>query len=422
MRPKYVFGGWGLFALLLTLGFGQPVLAQDDDADAGDADAPGLFSTQALTGRHYYVSPMFSYTRADKDRGTDDGMGGMITIGKKMTDGLALELTGYYSQMDPDSGSGDAAELKGAGLGAMVFLSNKVPNFYGLLALMYGRTDTHPGPIPNFKSTVFDVGAGYLFPFNRYIALRAEARYRTDQHDRKQAGVGKENGAFQDALFNVGLLLPLGVTPVEAPVAEPEPVEQADLDSDGDGVPDSQDQCPNTLPGVQVNEVGCPLDADGDGVLDADDECPNTPAGAKVLANGCALVDDCRKPRPGEQVDENGCAAERKFILRGVKFEFDSDRLTPEAREILNEVAGTLRAYPDVDVELQGHTDSIGTDAYNQSLSERRAIAVKAYLVEHEVEAKRMSPVGYGESQPIATNDTEEGREENRRVELKVIE
>ena len=87
----------------------------------------------------------------------------------------------------------------------MIFLSDSIPNFYGLLALMYGRTDTHPGPIPNFKSTVFDIGAGYLFPFNSHVALRAEARYRTDQHDRKQAGVGEDNGAFQDALLNVGL-------------------------------------------------------------------------------------------------------------------------------------------------------------------------------------------------------------------------
>jgi OOP family OmpA-OmpF porin len=406
----------------LTLGTAQPALAQDDDysefEDSAESAEP---MEQALPGRHYYVSPMFSYTRVDKDRGTDDGIGGMITVGKKVTDGLALELTGFYTQMDPESGGGDSAELKGAGLGAMIFLSDKVPNFYGLLALMYGRTDNQPGEIPNYKSTVFDVGAGYLFPFNRHIALRTEARYRTDQHDRKQAGVGEDNGAFQEALFNIGLLFPLGVAPPPPP-PEPEPAAPVDADSDGDGVLDSQDQCPDTMPGVQVNEVGCPLDADGDGVLDADDECPNTPAGAKVLANGCALLGDCRKPRPGEQVDENGCAAVQKFILRGVKFEFDSDILTPAARDILNEVAGTLQAYPDVDVELEGHTDDVGTDAYNQSLSERRAIAVKAYLVEHEVDVGRMAPVGYGESQPIATNDTEEGREENRRVELKVIE
>ncbi|MEW6168471.1 MAG: OmpA family protein [Pseudomonadota bacterium] len=194
------------------------------------------------------------------------------------------------------------------------------------------------------------------------------------------------------------------------------------LDSDKDGVADELDKCPGTPAGMPVGADGCPLDSDGDGVPDYLDECPKTPAGAKVLPNGCALTGDCRKPRPGEQVDANGCALEQAFILRGVKFEFDSDRLTPEAREILNEVADTLKAYPDIDVELEGHTDAIGTDAYNLGLSERRANAVKAYLEGRGVPGRRMKPVGYGESRPIATNDTEEGREENRRVELRVIE
>jgi OmpA-OmpF porin, OOP family len=193
-------------------------------------------------------------------------------------------------------------------------------------------------------------------------------------------------------------------------------------DSDGDGVPDHLDKCPGTPPGVPVGPDGCPLDSDGDGIPDYLDECPNTPPGAKVLPNGCALVGDCRKPRPGEQVDANGCALDKNFILRGVKFEFDSDRLTPEARTILNEVAETLKAYPNLDVELEGHTDWIGTDAYNQGLSERRANSVKVYLTSRGVTARRMTPVGYGESRPIADNNTDAGREENRRVELKVVE
>jgi OmpA-OmpF porin, OOP family len=194
------------------------------------------------------------------------------------------------------------------------------------------------------------------------------------------------------------------------------------LDSDGDGVPDGLGRCPDSPPGLPVGPDGCPLDSDGDGIPDHLDECPNTPPGAKVLPNGCALEGDCRRPRPGEQVDANGCALDRSFILRGVKFEFDSDRLTPAAREILNEVAATLQAYPNIDVELEGHTDAVGSDNYNLGLSERRAISVKAYLEGRGVAGRRMRPVGYGESQPIATNDTEDGREENRRVELTVIE
>ncbi len=193
-------------------------------------------------------------------------------------------------------------------------------------------------------------------------------------------------------------------------------------DQDGDGIPDINDKCPNTPPGIPVGPDGCPLDSDGDGIPDYLDECPKTPPGAKVLPNGCALTGDCRKPRPGEQVDANGCAVDKNFILKGVKFEFDSDRLTPAAKDILNEVASTLEAYPDVSVELEGHTDDLGSDTYNLGLSERRSNAVKTYLAGRGVTAKRMTPVGYGESRPIDSNETEAGRENNRRVELKVVE
>lgn len=191
-------------------------------------------------------------------------------------------------------------------------------------------------------------------------------------------------------------------------------------DADGDGIPDDLDRCPNTPQGVAVGPDGCPLDSDGDGIPDYLDECPHSPPGAKVLPNGCALVGDCRKPHAGEQVDANGCAVEQNFVLKGVKFEFDSDRLTAEAQRILDEVAVTLQAYPKVNVEVEGHTDNIGSEAYNLGLSERRAIAVKKYLADRSVPEKRMTPVGYGETRPIETNETEEGRENNRRVELHV--
>ena len=191
-------------------------------------------------------------------------------------------------------------------------------------------------------------------------------------------------------------------------------------DTDGDGVPDYLDKCPNTPPGTKVGPDGCPLDSDGDGIPDAQDECPHSPAGAKVLPNGCALKGDCRTPRPNEQVDKNGCAVEHNFILKGVNFEFDSDRLTEDAKLILNQVGETLQAYPEVEVDVEGHTDFIGTDAYNLGLSEKRAKAVKAYLTGRGVKPGRMTPIGYGKSRPIDSNETEEGREKNRRVELKV--
>jgi len=402
---------------------------------SGETEADEPLGEAALKHRSWYVSPVFSYIYADDDRGTDDGLGGAISIGKKVTDGLGLELIGVYGQMDAESG-GDTAEIKGIGLGAMISFFNNWPNFYTRMNLMYGAASDHPGPIPDYKTTIFDVGLGYLFPISKKFILRAEALYRVDAHGRDLAGTTPDkNQDFYDGVFNVGFVIPLGheavvepeppavVEPVCPPAPEGAAVDEKGcmLDADGDGVADNLDQCPETPSGTQVNEKGCPIDGDGDGVPDEIDECPHTPAGAKVLANGCALTGDCRTPRAGEQVDENGCAA-NKFVLKGVKFEFDSDRLTEEAQTILVDVAGTLKAYPDIKVELEGHTDNIGTDAYNLGLSERRANTVKTFLSGHEVVTDRMTPVGYGEAQPIDTNDTEAGRENNRRVELKVVE
>lgn len=191
-------------------------------------------------------------------------------------------------------------------------------------------------------------------------------------------------------------------------------------DADGDGVPDHLDKCPDSPPGIPVGSDGCPLDSDGDGIPDYLDDCPNTPPGLKVLPNGCALVGDCRKPRPGEAVDKNGCALDKRFILRGVKFEFDSDRLTKPSEKILADVGETLKSYPTVKVDVEGHTDDIGSDAYNQGLSERRANVVKKFLVEQGAVGANLKPVGFGESVPIDSNTTDAGRDNNRRVEFKV--
>jgi OOP family OmpA-OmpF porin len=194
-------------------------------------------------------------------------------------------------------------------------------------------------------------------------------------------------------------------------------------DSDGDGVPDHLDRCPNTPPGVPVDEFGCPLDSDGDGIPDYLDECPFSPPGAAVLPGGCALVGDRRIARPGEQADADGFATgdrARQFILDGVTFEFDSAQLTAEAREILNRVAETLKAYPGIKVDVEGHTDNIGSAAYNLGLSERRALSVRTYLISRGIPGDQMRPVGYGLSVPIDSNDTESGRANNRRVEFSV--
>ncbi|MFP3871154.1 MAG: OmpA family protein, partial [Syntrophobacteria bacterium] len=141
---------------------------------------------------------------------------------------------------------------------------------------------------------------------------------------------------------------------------------------------------------------GCPLDSDADGVYDYLDQCPRTPRGAKV--------------------DKRGC-----WVIRGVQFDLGRSEVKPSSYPILDEVAEVLEKNPSLRVEIEGHTDSTGTAALNQRLSEQRAEAVLEYLVSAGISRERLSAKGYGLTRPIASNNTREGRAKNRRVELKPI-
>jgi len=205
------------------------------------------------------------------------------------------------------------------------------------------------------------------------------------------------------------------------------------IDSDGDGVPDYLDKCPNTPKGVKVDASGCPLDSDGDGVPDYLDKCPDTPRGCKVDKNGCPIdsdrdgVPDCldrcpNTPRDTE-VDKNGCppVGEELLILQGIKFAFDSAEVSEDSEGILEVAVTTLKNNPKMKVEIEGHTDSTGAEEYNLGLSQRRADAVKDHLIAKGIGAERLQTVGKGEADPIAPNETKEERAKNRRVEFVVI-
>jgi len=197
------------------------------------------------------------------------------------------------------------------------------------------------------------------------------------------------------------------------------------LDSDGDGVPDYKDKCPNTPAGAEVNADGCELDSDGDGVVDSIDRCPETPAGTSVNQWGCEpdsdgdgvvdSVDQCPDTPQGAQVDGRGCL---HIVLRGVLFANNSSVLSASAQTTLDEVAVPLQSRPDIDVMISGHTDSVGSDASNLTLSRNRAQSVKQYLVSRGISSAQLSTEGLGESQPVEDNDSASGRAQNRRVEL----
>ena len=163
---------------------------------------------------------------------------------------------------------------------------------------------------------------------------------------------------------------------------------------------DTSDQCPNTPAGTKVDDKGCELDSDGDGILDSQDKCPDTPK--------------------GQRVDATGCPFNKELLLQGVKFETNSAELLSESIPVLDRAIATLKRYPELNIEVAGHTDARGSDAYNQQLSARRAETVLKYVRDGGV-TNMLTSRGYGERQPIASNDTDDGRQQNRRVVLRVL-
>lgn len=402
---NYRLGTLGLIAAMV-LSF--PSHAQDEESASSDEASSD--SVKARLGQHLYVSPMFSYLKAADARGTDDGMGGQLSLGKSLTSGLNLELTADYLVADGKSGGGTAT-ITGVGIGAMVFPLTSLPDLYVPIALKRGQVKENPGIIPDYGTTLFDIGLGYLLSlgdFGGYFpgaALRTEVKYRIDAHGREQAGNDPTTSdkSFYEGVASIGLLLPLGAAAAPAAPAEStEPVAVVDTgaDSDGDGVTDELDQCPDTPAGTAVNESGCPLEA--------------TPVAEPSSP--------CETPAAGEAIDLNGCKTGDTVVLRGVNFELDSARLTANAKTILDGVADSLLAAQALHVEIGGHTSSEGSDSYNLKLSDNRAEAVRQYLLARGVEGSRLTVKGYGEGSPVADNATAEGRELNRRVELKVTE
>lgn len=204
------------------------------------------------------------------------------------------------------------------------------------------------------------------------------------------------------------------------------------LDSDGDGVPDDKDKCPDTPAGVLVDKDGCPQDSDGDGVPDYRDKCPGTPPGAAVDEDGCPSDDDgdgvpnhrdkCPDTRPGAKVDEDGCEIVDSVVLNIVSdgFDFDRSKIKPHMVPELDTLAARIKQSPGKEqIDITGHTDSIGTQSYNMGLSKRRASSVADYLSRKGLDRGDMRLHGKGESEPVATNRTRAGRKQNRRVEVR---
>ena len=204
---------------------------------------------------------------------------------------------------------------------------------------------------------------------------------------------------------------------------------QESKDSDGDGVFDEADRCPNTPEGLSVDTQGCPLDSDGDGVYDYEDQCPNTPKGVDVDTKGCPLdsdgdgvldyQDECPNTQKGMEVDSKGCPIFKSLALN---YKTASADILEESMPEVLEFADFMQKYPAYKAKIIGHTDSVGKEQANMKLSNARAQSVRNALIAEGIDPSRLEASGRGEYEPIASNRTKEGRQTNRRIEVKLFE
>lgn len=366
------------------------------------AAAPALAASELP-----YFGLQGTYLSPDQDRLTADGMGATLLLGKPLGSYLAGELNLSALKGNLKAGTGSSQQL-GAGLDLAFFPLQRSSELSPFLLLGVGaQYDDRPGD--SGSHLLANLGGGLLYGLNERLSLRLDAK-RTMVSDND---IAPGNKRLWDSRVSAGVQMALGWKPTVIATTEPERAPAAPppppRDSDGDGVADYADRCPGTRPGLVVDGTGCPpppppmppKDSDQDGVLDPADACPGTPYGMQIDTAGCAI-------------------RTAKVVLHDISFEFNSAVLTAAARQSLARVADGLRGQPSMELVIEGHTDSVGADAYNLKLSQQRANAARKYLIEEGISATRLSARGAGESKPIASNKTKDGRALNRRVEFSV--
>ncbi len=350
-------------------------------------------------------TPMATYHLFDSDKkeSVDDEVGYALGLGYRFTPAMGIEV--HYGRTEPQLESpltGDGRDSRLTLDGYYAF--NAEGKFSPYILLGAGQENLKFDGGYKSEGVIGNAALGAFYRFNDYVALRAEVRdvYNFDIESNDQiVGLGIE--------FSAGS----GKSAAEEPAPQPEPEQQVEeaaaavapvaavvVDSDGDGVADAADKCADTPAGVQVDADGCPADADTDSVPDYRDQCPSTAAGVVVDDKGCDKM-------------------LTEAINKQLSVTFDSGKAVvknPKSADFV-EVAELLKKHPAISVEIQGHTDASGKKAANDKLSQQRADAVKAVLVnEHGIDAGRITAKGYGSSQPIADNKTAEGKTQNRRV------
>jgi OmpA-OmpF porin, OOP family len=314
----------------------------------------------------------------------------------------------------------------------------------------YNVEDDDGQEYPRNRDTdgAFHAGIGAKFPISDMFGLRLDGRAMIPPAAfHKIATVGSEThygGPDWEVLLSAYVGFG-GEQPAPPPPA-PKPAPVVQKDTDGDGILDKDDKCP-TKPedkdGFQ-DEDGCPdPDNDGDGILDKDDKCPNEAEDKDGFQDedGCpdpdndgdGIPDDKDKcPNEPETVnnyqDEDGCpdeipAAIKKFtgVIQGINFKTGSAEITKDSHGVLDKAVQVLVDYPDVRLEIGGHTDNVGKEEFNKELSQKRAESVKTYMVGKGIAADRLTAVGYGMDKPITSNKTAKDKAKNRRTEFTLV-
>ena len=308
-----------------------------------------------------------SYNDLDSYRGLDDAFAPEVGIGYRYNDQLSLMTT--YSQFSTDKKSGDDSDLKTYRIDAFYDLS---PWSGALTPYLVGGID-YLKEKPDHEDSRDDVrlnaGAGLRKALSENLSIQGDVRAIRSMDYNQTEG-----------LVNIALSWTFGAA--SKPIAAAQPVKQE----------------PAPVPVVAKVEE----DNDRDGILDNVDLCLDTSAGATV--------------------DQTGCEPKETINLL-VNFDFDSDNIQANAWGIIDKMGDFLQRYPDVKIDITGHTDSLGSEQYNLTLSSKRAIAVRNALIEKfGIEAERLQSFGAGEVEPIATNTTNKGRLKNRRIVAEIVE
>jgi len=329
--------------------------------------AASLFSAAALQAQDYeYIGNITiggAAYFADSDRGIDDDIGFFFGGEMPLANRWSLDGNAYIIDSDVKFVSGDA-NVNFYRLGLNYHL-NMLNDWQPYVGFGFGSLDVDKtGSVNDMDEGTFDVGFGMKRFINDRWMLRGDFKF-----------VNGFDSHVWDEAVSVGVSYAFGrrSTPAARPVAA----------------------TPTPAPAVAER------DSDGDGVVDSRDKCPDTPRNLAVDADGCPILDINQR---------------RQELL--VNFDFDRSEVKPQYDAEIAEFAEFMQTYGNTNAVIEGHTDSVGTEEYNQGLSERRANAVRNELVnEHNIPAGRVSTVGYGESRPVDTNSTDAGRANNRRIE-----